>query len=304
MPNLPDVALSQTQMDQPQINKVGMQKIAVPVCVASAENDLYTAAKAHAFVNLINEERGIHMSRLYQQLMQTLPKQKLNLDTLHQLLKGFLASHERLSNCAYLSLDFDFIEPRKALLTNEYGYRDYPITVTCSLTENGFSAQLTTTIIYSSTCPCSAALSRQHIQQKFAEQFQDQSIDKDHIIEWLGQEEGISATPHSQRSTAIITTTIKAEHYHDPLLFSKHCRLLENVIKTPVQTLVKRQDEQAFARLNAQNLMFCEDAGRSYKQFFHTALAQQYYSDYAVQIKHLESLHAHDAVAEIYSEEL
>ena len=37
---------------------------------------------------------------------------------------------------------------------------------------------------------------------------------------------------------------------------------LEAALATPVQTAVKREDEQAFARLNAENLMFCEDAAR------------------------------------------
>ena len=38
--------------------------------------------------------------------------------------------------------------------------------------------------------------------------------------------------------------------------------LVENSLKTPVQAAVKREDEQEFARLNGQNLMFCEDAAR------------------------------------------
>ena len=38
--------------------------------------------------------------------------------------------------------------------------------------------------------------------------------------------------------------------------------LVENVLQTPVQAAVKREDEQAFALRNGQNLMFCEDAAR------------------------------------------
>ena len=37
---------------------------------------------------------------------------------------------------------------------------------------------------------------------------------------------------------------------------------VEQALGTPVQTVVKREDEQAFARLNGENLMFCEDAAR------------------------------------------
>ena len=63
---------------------------------------------------------------------------------------------------------------------------------------------------------------------------------------------------------------------------------------TPVQTAVKREDEQAFAKLNADNLMFCEDAARR----VHAALdADERVVDFHAKVSHFESLHAHDAVA-------
>ena len=65
---------------------------------------------------------------------------------------------------------------------------------------------------------------------------------------------------------------------------------LEAELKTPVPAV---EDEQEFARLNGQNLMFCEDAARKIKGL----LEQQNYADYWLQINHYESLHAHDAVA-------
>ena len=68
---------------------------------------------------------------------------------------------------------------------------------------------------------------------------------------------------------------------------------LENELKTPVQAAVKREDEQEFARLNGQNLMFCEDAARKIK----SRLEDAQYTDYWLRINHYESLHAHDAVA-------
>jgi GTP cyclohydrolase IB len=68
---------------------------------------------------------------------------------------------------------------------------------------------------------------------------------------------------------------------------------LEAELKTPVQAAVKREDEQEFARLNGQNLMFCEDAARKIK----AVLENDNFSDYWLQINHYESLHAHDAVA-------
>ena len=69
--------------------------------------------------------------------------------------------------------------------------------------------------------------------------------------------------------------------------------LIEQTLKTPVQAAVKREDEQEFARLNAANLMFCEDAARKIKH----SLNGTDYPDYWVRINHYESLHAHDAVS-------
>ena len=61
-----------------------------------------------------------------------------------------------------------------------------------------------------------------------------------------------------------------------------------------MQTAVKREDEQAFARLNGQNLMFCEDAARRMQKALD---ADERISDFWVRASHFESLHAHNAVA-------
>jgi len=63
---------------------------------------------------------------------------------------------------------------------------------------------------------------------------------------------------------------------------------------TPVQAAVKREDEQEFARLNASNLMFCEDAARRVQAILAN---DQHFEDFWVRVNHLESLHPHDAVA-------
>ena len=71
---------------------------------------------------------------------------------------------------------------------------------------------------------------------------------------------------------------------------------VEASLGTPVQTAVKREDEQAFAELNAANLMFCEDAARRVAG----ALSHDERIDrYEVRVAHFESLHPHDAVARV-----
>ena len=155
-----------------------------------------------------------------------------------------------------------------------------------------FRIEITTDVVYSSTCPASAALSRQLIQDNFAKTFSaDHPLDRDTILAWLGTEQGIIATPHAQRSTATIRVRPLGEGVF-PLI-----RMIDNVesaLGTPVQTAVKRADEQAFALANGQNLMFCEDAARRIQK---TLEADPNIADFHLRVAHHESLHPHDAVA-------
>ena len=125
----------------------------------------------------------------------------------------------------------------------------------------------------------------------FVEKFDQQTINQEDVVAWLGSTDGIVATPHSQRSIANVK--IKLDNNITEFDILSLIDTLETELKTPVQAAVKREDEQEFARLNGQNLMFCEDAARKIK----AVLEHAQYADYWLQINHYESLHAHDAVA-------
>ena len=70
-----------------------------------------------------------------------------------------------------------------------------------------------------------------------------------------------------------------------------HCRA---AVPTETQVMVKREDEQAFAELNAANPIFVEDAARS---FCEQLQADARIGDFRVVASHQESLHSHDAVS-------
>jgi GTP cyclohydrolase I len=110
------------------------------------------------------------------------------------------------------------------------------------------------------------------------------------VYEWLGSSRGINATPHAQRSTA----RIKVEMAGVESSVLKLIDQIEEALQTPVQTLVKREDEQEFALRNGQNLMFCEDAARRIRAVLNK---QPGVLDFIAEIRHIESLHPHDAVS-------
>lgn len=279
------------QMSGP-IDAVGMSQIEVPIILKSQNGDLFkTPAKVDAFVSLdAKDSRGIHMSRLFTEVQSKLPAQVLSFNLLDQMLTSFLITHEGLSLKAQVSVNFEALLERKALKSQNTGFRTYPVKMSAEVTKGQSPKHfLEVLVTYSSTCPASAALSRQMIQENFKNEFRNQEIDFKNLYDWLGTTKGISATPHAQRSHAVVKVEVKGSLEAAALI-----DLIEDALQTPVQTAVKREDEQEFAFRNGQNLMFCEDAARRMQN----VLANNpNIGDFRAEARHLESLHPHDAVS-------
>lgn len=293
---MPDVASTAARGTHTALDWVGMSEIHLPARVSdSVHGERPVSTSIQAYVNLQDPTaRGIHMSRLYLMLENTFGDHSVSSDSIQQLLKNFLESHEGLSSRAFVKLDFEYSVRRPSLKSNYAGWKSYPVTLSGNLADNHLVIEMSVEVPYSSTCPCSAALSRQLIQDAFRERFGDVgTIDADQAAQWLGTEEGIPATPHSQRSIAQVRVVLdhtEGEAFPITALIDA----IEGALKTPVQTAVKREDEQEFARLNGQNLMFCEDAARRLQS---TLDSKSLYKDFWLRVNHLESLHAHNAVS-------
>ena len=292
---MPDIASEARSALAGQLDWVGMGEIDVPVSVAGADGRAFTsAAKVNAFVNLNSADaRGIHMSRLYLHVDKALSAEAISPCSLRRLLKDFLESHADLSDRAMVQIRFDYLVRRPALVSDNTGWKSYPVSVTGVMDHGQFGVEVAVELAYSSTCPCSAALARQLIQEQFQRDFASgKALDYQQVLNWLGSEQGIVATPHSQRSTAEIRAKLLPSFEGFPFL--EIIDRVEAALKTPVQTAVKREDEQAFALLNGQNLMFCEDAARRMQQALD---GDERIQDFWVRASHLESLHPHNAVA-------
>ena len=285
---LPDIASQNARQIVP-LDWVGMCGIALPIVI---EGQRLTAT-ADAGVSLDDgEARGIHMSRLYLAL-EMLESQDLNPLLLKKVLQQFLDSHDDLSICAYLRIHTQMLLKRPALVSPLSGWKTYPVSIDASLKNGMFHVELKIEVNYSSTCPCSAALARQLIQQQFVNDFANKPLEHADVLAWLGSSQGIVATPHSQRSTAILQALLSNEQRSLPI--EVIIDEAEAALGTAVQTAVKRADEQAFALANGQNLMFCEDAARR----LNVALkGVQGVQGFNLKVVHAESLHSHDAVAE------
>jgi GTP cyclohydrolase I len=293
---MPDVAAQTHPYLGAALDWVGMDGIEMSVRFDAGDGDVQrSSARVGAFVNLTRpDRRGIHMSRLYLLMDEYLSARTLDASMLEHLLRAFLESHRDLADRARISIRFEQLIRRAALRSENSGWRAYPVSIEAGFGADGFHLDLRTEVVYSSTCPASAALSRQLIQEQFTKDFEaTKPLDHAAVLTWLGSEKGIVATPHAQRSIARLQV-----RYVDgaPLNLIALIDRVELSLGTPVQTAVKRIDEQAFALANGSNLMFCEDAARRIQRALD---ADDSIADFQVRLEHQESLHPHDAVAHV-----
>ena len=293
---LPDVADDAAAAAR-ALDWVGMERIALPLLV-QAEGDvpLQVPAEVDVFVDLRDPDaRGIHMSRLYLRLQEGLSSDPLTPSRLRRVLQDCVDSQGALSTSARLALRYDLMLRRPALATANSGWKRYPLSIDAALVQGHLQLALGLSVEYSSTCPASAALSRQLNAERFAEDFSAaHPLCTQVVRDWLASPRGLAATPHAQRSRAEVRVELAPAF--DELPAVDLIDRLETALATPVQTAVKREDEQAFARLNAENLMFCEDAARRVAAVLADDARVQRYE---ARVAHYESLHPHDAVARV-----
>ena len=123
--------------------------------------------------------------------------------------------------------------------------------------------------VYSSTCPCSLELSEHATANP-------------------------RATGHAAFSTVRCAAVRRGSGRGIVLWFEDLIDMARAAVPTETQVRVKREDEQAFAELNAANPIFVEDAAR----LFCEALQEdERVGDFRVVASHQESLHSHDAVS-------
>jgi GTP cyclohydrolase I len=293
---LPDVALERRPGAPGRIDRVGMEGIELPIRLRDDRGELVSVpAAADVFVSLDSEDaKGIHMSRLFLALQDELGRAELTPAALERLLRSFLSSHRAISASSHVRIRCSYLIERASLESGHRGWKSYPLEIAASFEREVFRLELGLRVVYSSTCPCSAALSRELIARDFLRVFREARAGVQDVARWLRSEQGLPATPHSQRSFADLRVVLRSAQEELPIVSLLDA--VEDGLGTPVQAAVKREDEQAFAALNASNLMFCEDAARIVKR---TLDRDPRVSDYRVKVRHEESLHPHDAVAVI-----
>lgn len=202
---LPDVAIAEPSAIWVALHEVGMAGIDLPLKLDETEATGWVQARAEVCVDLPQPDiKGIHMSRLHRLVGEFAANQVLSLASLGELLKACVASQDDCgAQRARVAFDFDLLLHRPALLTPGLGgWKTYPVHIDAHWHAGQFWVDAWVTVVYASTCPCSAALTRQLVEQAFSAQFgAAPTVSVQSAADWL-REHATLATPHSQRSDA------------------------------------------------------------------------------------------------------
>jgi GTP cyclohydrolase IB len=248
------------------IQHVGISNFRLPIRFHNRDGGNITLeTSVTGTVSLIGEKKGINMSRIMRSFYAH-AERTFSFAVLEAVLEDYKADHDSVD--ARLMMRFSFPAKVQSLRSGLTGWQYYDIALELMEREGRQKRISHLDYVYSSTCPCSLELS-----------------------EHARQARGQLATPHSQRSVARISVV---EAGPKCLWYEDLIDLARAAVPTETQVMVKREDEQAFAELNAANPIFVEDAARSFAE---RLLAEPRVGDFRVVASHQESLHSHDAVS-------
>ena len=248
------------------IQHVGISNFKLPIRYrlrGSGERILETSVTGS--VSLGADKKGINMSRIMRSFYKH-SEEQFSFSVIEAALDDYKTDLESFD--ARISMKLSFPMPVDSLRSNLEGYQYYDISLEL-IDRNGFRTKVVhIDYVYSSTCPCSLELSEH--ARKTRRQL---------------------ATPHSQRSVARISAVLTGS---ERLWFEDLVEICRVAVPTETQVMVKREDEQAFAELNAANPIFVEDAARLFCKALKT---DNRIGDFRVIASHQESLHSHDAIS-------
>lgn len=271
MPDLQNGPASLIRGARKPIQHVGISNFRLPIRFrtrasdGAGAGDVTLQTSVTGTVSLDADKKGINMSRIMRSFYQHAEK-CFSIAVVEAALDDYKADLESFD--ARIQMRFSFPMKVESLRSGLWGWQYYDIAL--ELVDQGGRRRrfLHLDYVYSSTCPCSLELS-------------------EHARSGRGQ----LATPHSQRSVARISVEVLEGAR---LWFEDLIELCRDAVPTETQVMVKREDEQAFAELNAANPIFVEDAAR----LFCAALeGDPRIGDFRVIASHQESLHSHDAVS-------
>ncbi len=247
------------------IKTVGIRNLKLPIFIVKKNNneDQHTVADIDVFVDLAGNQKGIHMSRLPQQLQKQLST-KLSLKKINDIAEN-IKNISEADRCQII-YKFPYFINKSAPVSEEIGIVYYNVTFDVT-NSNGNTSCFVMTIETTATslCPCSKEISKYGA--------------------------------HNQRSKIKIQCEIKDFEF---IYIEDLIEISERNASCPIYSVLKRVDEKFVTEQAYENPKFVEDMVRElFDDLTHTIKDKVNW--YKVSVSNEESIHQHDAYCSLSS---
>ena len=257
--SLPDMQKSRDERGI-EIDRVGVSNVRYPLNLHLRDGDTFnTVANLSLSVSLPHAEKGTHMSRFMTFLNEK--SQLLRLDTVHMALEEL--GHKMQSEEVFLDMEFPVFLKRHAPVTGIEGLLDFNCVLRAMSTREGQRDTLVgVRANVTSCCPCSREISKYGA--------------------------------HNQRSEVSISVRPKEHVWFEDLI-----DIAEKSASSQLYPILKRADEKNVTERAYENPKFVEDIVRDAAIDLLELLKGDAIAWFYISSNNYESIHNHDAFAEI-----
>jgi len=238
------------------INKVGITNLAIPLKIKFGSKVNLVSAKVSAFVDLSADKRGTHMSRLVR-ILTSESKKVISFKQIENILT--VIKKELEAENAYLNIEFNLFDLKKAPVTKNEGYVNYTCFIEAEK-NSVVSVKLGAEIFVTTLCPISKGIS--------------------------------NYSAHNQRGRIIVNVLCK----NDKLWFKELISDVEKCGSSELYSVLKREDEKFVTERAYDNPKIVEDTVREVANILKN---NENISEFKVSCENLESIHLHNAFSEV-----
>lgn len=307
---LPDVQQTKTGFKKLPIEKVGIRNIKVPFNIITKNNNVSfnTIATISSYCNLVENIKGINMSRISRTINNVLKEKNTGLKNLNNFVYALQKAHE--TNDIYIKAEFDYIYKTLTPLTNIESYEPIQVEFESILRGGKLNNYITIKTTEMSLCPCSKEMSLliNNLSNEEKQWLKQQNIPE--TFKFKLQNAGFGA--HNQKSIVKITVEVPVDPEKEiPIWIEDIVDIIRNSVSSPTWSTLKRPDEKWVTETSYMGgyfdeqlnfikttggPMFVEDIARNIANELNQILDKDIL-DYVIIVNNQESIHSDDIMA-------
>lgn len=282
---LPDVQKCSEGFAKIAIQKVGVRNIRVPMMIKTKQGeDQSCLVSVSSYCNLVEDVKGINMSRISRTLLDGLSESKDGIYDLSHFAYKLQQAHQ--TDNIYIKARFNYLVYKESPVT-KIGFQE-PVEIVFESILDGEQLEnfLTVQVAGMSLCPCSKEMSLlKHILNE--QEIQEISSKLSPEVRDKIWEAGLGA--HNQLS--IVEIKVKIDNgFVNKLWIEDIVAIADNSFSSPVFSVLKREDEKWVTEKSYKNPKFVEDIARDVSSQLNEHLDKSI-SDYVVVCNNQESIH-------------